>query len=107
MFILNCLWFLERKEDAILAKLPVPTTILPREKPVPKPRPETRFEKFAKMKGMTKRKKDKLVYDEESGKWKRRHGYDKANDKSKTWLMPYKKTEVCDKRIAIKTHVYL
>ena len=41
-----------------------------------------------------KRKKDKLVYDEETGKWKRRHGYDKANDKDKTWLMPYKKTEV-------------
>merc|ERR1719462_150128 len=93
--LFNKIWELptERKEDAVLAKLPAPTTILPREKPVPKPRPETRFEKFAKMKGMTKRKKDKLVYDEQTGKWKRRHGYDKANDKEKSWLMPYKKNE--------------
>lgn len=93
--LFNKIWELptERKEDAILAKLPEPTTILPREKPVPKPRPETRFEKFAKMKGMTKRKKDKLVYDEQTGKWKRRHGYDKANDKDKVWLMPYKQNE--------------
>merc|ERR1719462_937309 len=93
--LFNKIWELptERKEDAILSKLPAPTTILPREKPVPKPRAETRFEKFAKMKGMTKRKKDKLVYDEQTGKWKRRHGYDRANDKDKVWLMPYKKTE--------------
>lgn len=93
--LFNKIWELptERKEDAVLAKLPAPTTILPREKPVPKPRPETRFEKFAKMKGMTKRKKDKLVYDDRTGKWKRRHGYDKANEKGKDWLVPYKKTE--------------
>merc|ERR1712136_332622 len=83
--LFNKIWELptERKEDAVMAKLPEPTTILPREKPVPKPKSETRFERFARMKGMKKRKKDKLVYDEASGKWKRRHGYDKANEKEK------------------------
>merc|ERR1712136_189221 len=93
--LFNKIWELptERKEDAVMAKLPEPTTILPREKPVPKPKSETRFERFARMKGMKKRKKDKLVYDEASGKWKRRHGYDKANEKEKNWMMPYKKTE--------------
>jgi hypothetical protein len=31
-------------------------------------------------KGITKRKRSKLVYDEEAGDWRRRHGYKRAND---------------------------
>ena len=37
---------------------------LPREKPVPKPRPPTKWEKYAREKGINKRKKDKKVWDD-------------------------------------------
>jgi regulator of ribosome biosynthesis len=31
-------------------------------------------------KGIRKRKRSKMVYDEEAKEWKRRHGYKRAND---------------------------
>ena len=58
------------------AELPPGTTLLPREKPVPEPRPETRWERFAKEKGIKKRKKSsRMVYDEQKGEWRPRWGY--------------------------------
>ncbi|KAL6769428.1 hypothetical protein ACKKBG_A30970 [Auxenochlorella protothecoides x Auxenochlorella symbiontica] len=63
-----------------IAELPAPTTALPREKPIPRPRPPTKWELFAKKKGITKHKRSKLVLDETSDTFKRRHGYSKAND---------------------------
>eukprot|EP01025_Chloroclados_australasicus_P059106 TRINITY_DN7462_c0_g2_i2.p1 TRINITY_DN7462_c0_g2~~TRINITY_DN7462_c0_g2_i2.p1 ORF type:complete len:384 (+),score=52.72 TRINITY_DN7462_c0_g2_i2:18-1169(+) len=63
-----------------IAKLPEPITKLPRAKPVPAKRPMTKWEKFAQAKGIVKRKKSKLVWDETSQSWKRRWGYKKAND---------------------------
>lgn len=63
-----------------IVNLPAPTTSLPREKPLPKPRPPTKWEVFAKKKGIQNRKKDKIVYDDQTGAWKRRHGYDRVND---------------------------
>lgn len=30
--------------------------------------------------GIKNRKKDKIVYDDQTGSWKRRHGYDRVND---------------------------
>jgi regulator of ribosome biosynthesis len=33
-------------------------------------------------KGIRKRKRSKLVYDDEAGEWRRRHGYKRANDDS-------------------------
>ncbi|KAF1779794.1 Ribosomal biogenesis regulatory protein [Phytophthora cactorum] len=50
-----------------LAQLPVPETVIPREKPLPKPKVETKWEKFAKEKGIDKRKKSRKVFDEASG----------------------------------------
>ncbi|KAI5665240.1 hypothetical protein M9H77_24563 [Catharanthus roseus] len=47
---------------------------------LPKPKPPTRWELFAQKKGIQKRKKDKIVFDEQTGTWKRRHGYDRVND---------------------------
>eukprot|EP00808_Paulinella_micropora_P024818 g80492.t1 len=73
-----------------LATLPEPSTSLPREKPPPKPKPPTKWEKFAKLKGIQKRKRSKMVFDEASGDWKRRYGYDKANDESKEWIVEAK-----------------
>jgi hypothetical protein len=131
-----------------LAHLPDPSTRLPRQKPIPKTKPLTKWQKFAQEKGggaaparapptacggrsarghvpslssvawlgcmprsmspqrccprpagplrappppptprllahaagITKRKRSKLVFDEDSGDWKRRYGYKRAND---------------------------
>jgi hypothetical protein len=64
--LLNCIWELptERVEEAIVAKLPAPTFVLPREKPLPKPKPLTKWQKYAQEKGITKTKKLKLTWDE-------------------------------------------
>lgn len=58
-------------DDGILASLPIePITLLPREKPLPKPKPPTKWEKFAKEKGIvSKNHKDRLVFDEEKQDW--------------------------------------
>jgi regulator of ribosome biosynthesis len=48
---------------------------LPRQRPVPKVKPKTRWEKFMEERGMKKRKRSSLVFDEASGDWKRRWGY--------------------------------
>ena len=63
-----------------MANLPKPTTVLPREKPIPKPKPLTKWQKFAQKKGIVKKKRSKLVYDEDADEWRRRHGYKKAGD---------------------------
>ena len=40
---------------------------------------ETKWEKFAREKGIVKRKRSKLVFDETSGEWVRRFGFNKAS----------------------------
>lgn len=45
-------------------RLPEPTTQLPREKPLPQAKPLTRWEKFANDKGIVKKKRSKMVWDE-------------------------------------------
>ena len=51
--LINSIWGLptERIEEVVVAKFPPPTYILPREKPVPVPKPLTKWEKYAKDKG--------------------------------------------------------
>jgi hypothetical protein len=70
------------EQEAALGRvvdLPQPLTRLPREKPLPKPKPPTRWERFAKEKGIQKRqKRSSQVWDENSGSWKRRHGHDRV-----------------------------
>ena len=58
-------------EDGVLASLPVdPLFELPRAKPLPKRRPETKWERFAKTKGISPRaRRDRLVFDEQSQEW--------------------------------------
>lgn len=64
--------------------------MLPREKPLPKDKPLTRWEKFAKTKGILNRKRDRMVYDEESGEYKPRWGYKpkEAGKVDDDWLIP-------------------
>ncbi|KAJ0059511.1 hypothetical protein NL108_001853 [Boleophthalmus pectinirostris] len=87
--LINEIWKIptERVEEAIVAKLPDPTTPLPREKPPPKPKPPTKWEQFAKLKGIQKKKKTNLVWDENAKEWRRRWGYKRANDNTKDWLI--------------------
>jgi len=70
-----------------LAQLPKPTTLLPRAKPLPKPKPPTKWEKFAAAKGINKQKKEKKVWDEESQEWVNRWGRDGKNkEKEEQWI---------------------
>jgi len=77
----------ERVDEAIVTKLPEQTTPLPREKPPPKPRAPTRWEEFAKLKGIRNKKKTNLVWDETAKDWRRRWGYKRAKDDTKEWLI--------------------
>jgi hypothetical protein len=43
--------------------------------------------------GIINRKKDKVAYDEPSGTWKRRHGYDRANDEEAIPIIEAKPTD--------------
>ncbi len=70
-----------------IAELPPPTTALPREKPLPKPRPPTKWEIFAQRKGIQKRKRSNLEFDETSQEWRRRHGYKRVDDLSDIPIM--------------------
>lgn len=88
------LWGLpsERAEGGagpVVAQLPEPSTRLPREKPLPKPRPLTRWEQFARLKGIrpNRKKRGTLVWDEAAKEWRRRWGYRRAGgDPSRDWL---------------------
>ena len=92
--LLNEIWQLptERVEEAIVAVLPPPTSIIPREKPVPKPKPLTKWEQYAKEKGIVnKKKKSSKVWDDVVKDWVPRFGYKKAKaETEKNWLMEYK-----------------
>jgi regulator of ribosome biosynthesis len=65
-----------------IAELPAPTTALPREKPLPKPRPPTKWEIFAQRKGIQKRKRSTLEFDETNQEWRRRYGYKRVDDEN-------------------------
>lgn len=64
--LINQIWKLpqEKQEDVLVAVLPKPTTVLPRALPVPKARELTKWERFAKEKGIQKKKKDKVKWDD-------------------------------------------
>ncbi|OJT05386.1 Ribosome biogenesis regulatory protein -like protein [Trametes pubescens] len=73
--------------DGPLAQLPSPTTLLPRAKPLPKPKPPTKWEQFAKAKGIQKTRKEKKIWDEEKQEWVDRWGWKGVNKKEETqWL---------------------
>lgn len=67
---------------------------MPREKPVPKPKPLTKWERFAKEKGISHKKKDKKVWDEERQEWVNRWGRDGKNkEKEDQWIHEVKPGE--------------
>lgn len=52
-------------DNEVVIKLPAGTTRLPRAKPAPKEKALSKWEKYAKEKGITQRKKSKATWDEE------------------------------------------
>jgi len=73
--------------------LPKPTTRLPRQKPIPMKKDETKWEKFAKEKGITNKKRERMIWDDETQTWKPRWGYKRINDEQKEWVVEVKSTE--------------
>lgn len=82
--------------------------MLPRWKPLPKPKAPTKWELFARKKGIGKyggnlkggaaleERKKNLVYDEESGEWVKKWGYKGKNKQAENeWLV-----ELDDKKAA-------
>lgn len=107
----------------MIADLPPISTALPREKPVrllslpcsgqaradlenvcqlPKPAAMTKWQAFAKAKGIApKAKKDKMVYDEEKQEWVPRWGFKGKNrDAEGQWLHEVKPTAGAFARLA-------
>jgi regulator of ribosome biosynthesis len=74
--LLSALFSLPTKPspDGPLGILPLPKTLLPRSKPLPKPKPPTKWEKFAARKGIQHKKRDAKTWDEEKQEWVRRWG---------------------------------
>ncbi|KAG9305837.1 hypothetical protein G9A89_006248 [Geosiphon pyriformis] len=77
------------QDASVFVELPEVKTILPREKRLPKAKPPTRWEKFAKTKGIQKQKKSKMIFNEATGEWVSRWGYKGVNDDgANDWLIP-------------------
>ncbi|CAA18393.1 Ribosome biogenesis regulatory protein [Schizosaccharomyces pombe] len=79
----------ERTSDGVLLQLPETVTPLPRAKPLPKPKPETKWQRFARIKGIAPKKREgRLVFDEASGEWVPKWGYKGKNKELETqWLV--------------------
>lgn len=80
--LVHRLFGLEKSENGIgvrVVVLPEPRTVLPREKRLKVVKDMTKWEKFAKEKGIQKKKKrDRMVWDETSQKFLPRYGYKSA-----------------------------
>ncbi|KAK1769950.1 ribosome biogenesis protein [Phialemonium atrogriseum] len=78
-------------EAGVLLSLPPSTTPLPREKPVPVERAETKWEAFAKKRGIktkTREQRRNLQHNEATGEWERKWGYKGANKAGENdWLV--------------------
>jgi len=87
--LFNKIWQLpiEKIDNVIVCNVPAPTTVLPREKKIPKPKPPTRWERFAKKQGIANKKRGRMIFDEESKSWKPRFGYKRGKDDTKDWCM--------------------
>lgn len=70
----------ERSEIGPLAVLPSEKSVLPREKHVPEPKQDTKWEKFAKEKGIKNKKRERMVFEENSQEFRPRFGYKRANN---------------------------
>lgn len=103
--ILSCP--IQSTNEGVLITLPEPTTRLPREKPVPTESAETKWAKFARLKGIKAKKRDgKMVFDEEKEDWVPKWGYKGQNKDAETaWAVELddkKEDDRKDPRIALR-----
>ena len=92
----------EEKEDLDYDKAPDELTLpeniitLPRSLPIPIPKPPTKWEKYKIEKGITQRKRSRMVYSEEVGDWVPRWGKGsiKHIQDSMNWVMEDKEEGV-------------
>jgi regulator of ribosome biosynthesis len=61
-----------------VVQLPPERAKLPRSQRIPEPKPPTRWEKFAKEKGIQKKKRDRMLFDEDADEFRPRFGYKRA-----------------------------
>lgn len=75
--------------DGVHLILPAASTPLPREKPIPAEKAPTKWELFAKKKGIkAKQREGKMVYDDASGEWVPKWGYKGKNKEGENdWLV--------------------
>jgi regulator of ribosome biosynthesis len=69
-------------KDGVVLSLPGVSTALPREKPIPAAKPETKWQAFAKRKGIkpkTREQRRNIQYNDATGDWERKWGYKGAN----------------------------
>ncbi|CAG5116977.1 unnamed protein product [Candidula unifasciata] len=87
--LFNSLWQLpvEQVEGTYVVTLPEIKMWLPREKPIPKKRAVTKWQEYAKSKGILNKKKSRMVWDEAAKEYKPRWGYKRANDGTQDWLI--------------------
>ncbi|KAI5754228.1 hypothetical protein M8J77_006959 [Diaphorina citri] len=88
--LINKIWELptERRDEDIVATLPDPTYILPREKPLPKIT-MTKWEEFALEKGIRKTKKVKKKWDDILKEWVPTYGFKRRlAEKKHQWMLP-------------------
>lgn len=57
------------------------------------------------MPGIKNRKKDKIVYDEQTGTWKRRYGYDRVNDDQDVPILDAKATDGIQTNILLTAYI--
>jgi len=84
----------DKSPQGPLAKLPEPTTIIPREKPYPKERVDTKWEKFRKGKGISKRRKNTQVWDKDVKDWRYQFGHKRKNDDRNDWVLEDKPSQL-------------
>ncbi|OON19875.1 ribosome biogenesis regulatory protein, partial [Opisthorchis viverrini] len=84
-------WFLATAAKAAFRLLPKPTFRLPREKRIPAVRDLTRWERFAKLKGIKNKKKSRKVWDPTTQSWRPRWGKDRINAPKDKWFIEFAK----------------
>jgi hypothetical protein len=88
---------LEYTKSKYTIELPEPNVVLPREKPVPKAKQLTKWEKFRQEKGiLEKGKRSRMVFDPISNDWVPRFGMGsiKKIQEAHNWLQPEKPKHV-------------
>ena len=70
----------ESSDVGPLVVLPSENSMMPRSHKLAEEKPDTKWEKFAKEKGIKKKKRDRMVFDEDSDEFKPRFGYKRVKN---------------------------